>query len=196
MRERRNYLVLMGVIAAALVGVVLLVVPGSPIHKKPTLGLDLQGGLEVVLRATPTTKGQKIDQTQMQTAQQIMTQRVDKLGVTSPNVALQGGNEIVIQLAGVHDPAKAAKIVGTTGQLQMFDFESNLASPTVQGNQQAAPYPSLYKLLTAVKKEAAKGSPQFYYLFKTVEHKVTSKVNGKKVTKTRTYHIPIQGPEI
>jgi SecD/SecF fusion protein len=186
----------MGVIAAALVGVVLLIVPGSPIHKKPTLGLDLQGGLEVVLRATPTTQGQKIDQAQMQTAQQIMTQRVDKLGVTSPNVALQGGNEIVIQLAGVHDPAKAAKIVGTTGQLQMFDFESNLASPTVQGNQQPAPYPSLYKLLTAVKKDAAKGSPQFYYLFKTVEHKVTSKVNGKKVTKTRTFHTPVQGPEI
>jgi SecD/SecF fusion protein len=195
-RERRNYLVLMGVIAAALVGVVLLVIPSSPIHKKPTLGLDLQGGLEVVLRATPTTQGQKIDQTQMQTAQQIMTQRVDKLGVTSPNVALQGGNEIVIQLAGVHDPAKAAKIVGTTGQLQMFDFESNLAAPTVQGNQQPAPYPSLYKLLTNVRKDANKGAPQFYYLFKPVESKVTTKVNGKKVTKTKTFHQLVQGPEI
>jgi SecD/SecF fusion protein len=195
-RERRNYLVLMGVIGAALLGAILLAVPGSPIYQKPTLGLDLQGGLEVVLRATPTTQGQKVDQTQMQTAQQIMTQRVDKLGVTSPNVALQGGNEIVIQLAGVHDPAKAAKIVGTTGQLQMFDFESNLASPTVQGNQQPAPYPSLYKLLTAVKPQADKGSPQFYYLFKTVKHKVTSKVKGKKVTKEKTFHSIVQGPEI
>ena len=43
----------MGAIAAALVGAVLLAVPGSPAHKKPTLGLDLQGGIEVVLRAVP-----------------------------------------------------------------------------------------------------------------------------------------------
>jgi preprotein translocase subunit SecD len=48
-RERRNYLLLMGAIAVALVGAVLIAVPGSPGYKKPTLGLDLQGGLEVVL---------------------------------------------------------------------------------------------------------------------------------------------------
>ena len=55
MRERRNYLLIMGVIAALLVGAVLLAVPGSPVYKKPTLGLDLQGGLEVVLQAIPQT---------------------------------------------------------------------------------------------------------------------------------------------
>src|SRR5919206_5397945 len=59
-RERRNYLLVMGAIAALLVGAVLLAVPGSPAYKKPTLGLDLQGGLEVVLRAVPN-KGQKVD---------------------------------------------------------------------------------------------------------------------------------------
>src|SRR5690242_11832597 len=134
-RERRNYLLLMGAIGAAVVGALLLAIPASPAHKKPTLGLDLQGGLEVVLRAIPN-KGQQIDAAQMQTAQQIMTQRVNKLGLSSPNVAVQGGNEIVIQLAGVHDPEKAAKIIGTTGQLQMYDFEPNLVAPTVQGNQQ------------------------------------------------------------
>ena len=59
MAERRSHLILVGLILAALVGVALLVIPGSPGHKKPTLGLDLQGGLEVVLRAQPprgTTK--------------------------------------------------------------------------------------------------------------------------------------------
>ncbi len=192
MRERRNYLLLMGAIAAALVGAVLLAVPGSPGYKKPTLGLDLQGGLEVVLRATPE-KNQQLSTQGMQTAQQIMVKRVDKLGVTSPNVAVQGGNEIVIQLAGVHDPAKAARIIGTTGQLQMFDFEPNLEPPTVQGNQQPAPLPSLYALLTAVKKDANKGSPEGYFLFKTVTKKVATTVKGKKVTKTKTFHSLVQG---
>src|SRR5438552_8883268 len=165
----------MGAIMVALVGAALLAIPGSPAYTKPTLGLDLKGGLEVILRATPA-KGQQIDAAQMQVAQQVMTQRVNKLGLSSPNVAVQGGNEIVIQLAGVHDPAKAAKTIGSTGELEMFDFETSLVPPTVQGNQQPAPLPSLYGLLKAVQTEANKGSPQSYYLFKTVEKKVHTTV--------------------
>jgi SecD/SecF fusion protein len=185
----------MGAIGAALVGAVLLAVPGSPIYQKPTLGLDLQGGIEVVLRAIPH-QGQTINSTQMQTAQNIMESRVNKIGVTSPNVAIQGTNEIVIQLAGIKDPTKAAKIVGTTGELQMFDFEPSLAPPTVQGNQQPAPFGSLYKLLTNTElvKQASKGKPQYYYLAKAVKKPVTTKVKGKKVTKTQTFHEIVQGP--
>jgi preprotein translocase subunit SecD len=103
----------------------------------------------------------------MQTAQQIMMQRLNKIGVSSPNVVLRGKDEIVIQLAGVHHPPAVAQLVGTTGRLEMFDFEPSLARPTVQGNQQPAPEPSLYSVLAAVQKEASKGSPQAYYLFKT-----------------------------
>ena len=193
MRERRKYLVIMGVILALLVGATLLAVPGSPIYKKPTLGLDLQGGLEVILQATPETKAQPITPQGMQTAQRVMTNRVNKIGVSSPNVAVQGNDQIVIQLAGVHNPAEAAKKIGTTGELQMFDFEPNLEAPTVTGNQQAAPLPSLYGLLSAVKQEANKGTPQGYFLFKTVKKKVTQKVKGKQVTKTQTSHKLIQG---
>ena len=195
MRERRNYLLVLGAITALLVGAILLIVPASPIHKKATLGLDLQGGLEVVLRAVPASnsKADQITPAGMQTAQQIMNSRVNKIGVSSPNVAIQGGNEIVIQLAGVHDPAKAAKIIGTTGQLQMFDFETSLAPPTVQGNMQPAPVPTLYGMLKSVQTEAAKGTPQYYYLFKPVTKTVKVKVKGKTVTKTTTTQKVLQG---
>jgi SecD/SecF fusion protein len=194
-RERRNYLLLMGGIAVALVGALLLAIPGSPIYKKPVLGLDLQGGIEVVLRAIPH-HGQTINPTQMATAQSIMESRVNGVGVASPNIAIQGNNEIVMQLAGVHDPTKAAKVIGTTGALQIFDFEPSLAPPTVQGNMQPAPYGSLYKLLTnkSVVKQASKGRPEYYYLAKTIQVPVTKEVKGKKVTKTVTYHEIVQGP--
>src|SRR3954451_18980234 len=99
----------MGLILAAVVGAAFLAIPGSPSYKKPTLGLDLQGGLEIVLKAVPEP-GQTITAAQMQVAQQIMENRVNKIGVSSPNVALQAGGVIVIQLAGVHDLAQAAKI--------------------------------------------------------------------------------------
>jgi len=195
-RERRNYLILMGAIAAAVVGALLLAIPGSPVYKKPTKGLDLQGGIEVILRAVPD-KGQHLTQSGMQTAQQVINQRVNKLGLSSPNVALQGNNEIVVQLAGVHDPNKAAKIIGTTGKLYFFDFEKDLAAPTVSQGQ-PAPVSSLHGLLTAVKGQAKK-NPSAYYLFKEipVEKKVTKTVKGKKVTKTQktTKYKKLQGPD-
>jgi SecD/SecF fusion protein len=180
-------------IALALVGAVLLATPGSPAYKKPTLGLDLQGGLEVVLKAVPP-RGQKIDPTQMQTAQNIMVSRVDKLGVSSPNVAVQGGDEIVIQLAGIHDPAKAAAVVGSTGQLQFFDFEKDLAAPTVS-QYKPTPYPTLYSLLKQIQGQVKKaGPPSAYYLFgpKTVVTHTT--VDGKKkTTKTTVKHAVLAG---
>jgi len=193
-RERRNYLLLMGLIAAAAVGAALLAIPGSPIYRAPTLGLDLQGGLEVILKAVPNP-GQTINAAQMQTAQQIMVNRVDKLGVASPNVAIQGSDEIVIQLAGVHNPARAAAIVGSTGTLQFFDFEKDLAPPTVS-NGNPTPYPTLYSLLQQVKGDASKGTPEAYYLFGTKIHVTHPIVKGKKTTKkTPEKNALLAGPD-
>ena len=181
----------MSAIVAGLVGAVMLAIPGSPVYKKPTLGLDLQGGLEVILKAVPL-HGQQITPQQMQVAQQIMIKRVDSIGVASPNVALQGTDEIVIQLAGIHDPAKAAKIIGSTGQLQFFDFEKDLAAPTVsQGSP--TPYSSLYQLLTQIQGDVKKaGVPNAFYLFKKTT--VTTKAKGKKKPTTSTVHELVQGP--
>src|SRR5207244_9331912 len=110
----------MAVITLALAGVVALAVPGSPVHKKVTLGLDLQGGLEVVLKANPA-KGQKLDPAALDRSVSIMRQRVDKLGVSEPEIRKQGSNQIVIELAGVHDPALAPSIIARSAQLQPYD---------------------------------------------------------------------------
>ncbi len=209
MRERRNYLILMGFIVAAVIGAALLAAPGSPAYKKPTLGLDLQGGLEVILKAVPN-RGQTINAAQMQTAQNIIASRIDKLGVTSPNVARQGSDEIVIQLAGIHDPAKAAKIIGSTGGLQFYDFEEDLLQPTIDSSGNPTPYPTLYSLLTQpqVTALAKKGVPEAYYFYSpetktvpVVKHTKVKGKNGKTTTKTthttKTItlpHVQIAGP--
>ncbi|TMM34522.1 MAG: protein translocase subunit SecD [Actinobacteria bacterium] len=164
MTNRRSHLILVGLILAALAGVVALAVPGSPVHKKVTLGLDLQGGLEVVLEARPA-KGQKLDSAALDRSVSIMRQRVDKLGVSEPEIRKQGSNQIVIELAGVHDPAKAATIIGKTAQLELYDLETSLTGPSITASGNPQPSPSLDKLLSAVQSQAKKGEPEGYYAF-------------------------------
>jgi SecD/SecF fusion protein len=196
----------MGAIVIALIGAILLAVPGSPIHKKPTLGLDLQGGLEVVLRAVPP-KGHTITPDDMNRSISIMQNRINKLGVSEPEIRKQGTDQIVIQIAGIHDPAAAAKVIGKTAQLMLFDFENDLTGPSKDLNGNPVATPGLYELLTQVQTQAKKGSPESYYLFRTksVKAKSTKKVtvkgkNGKKttvtkpVTKTVVKHSLIDGP--
>ena len=164
MSNRRSHLILVGLIALALAGVVALGVPGSPVHKKVTLGLDLQGGLEVVLKAVPP-KHKTCDASCMERSISIMRSRIDKLGVAEPEIRKQGKNQIVIQLAGVHDAGKAAQIIGKTAQLQFFDLEADVTGPSSDGSGHVVATDSLYTLLNDVKLDAKKGSPTAFYLF-------------------------------
>ena len=174
MTDRRRHLILLGFILAALAGVALLAVPGSPAHRKTTLGLDLQGGLEVVLKAVPP-KGHKLTSEDIDRSITIMRNRIDKLGVSEPEIRKQGSDQIVIELAGVKDPAVAAKLIGKTAVLEFYDFESDLTGPSINRLQnQPSPSPTLYALLSdpATTALAKKGPPSQWYLF-----------NNKKVVK-------------
>src|SRR6478672_834309 len=162
MTNRRSHLILVGLILAALAGVAALAIPGSPVHKKMTLGLDLQGGLEVVLKAKPT-KGQTLDSSALDRSVSIMRQRVDKLGVAEPEIRKQGKDQIVIELAGVHDPAKAASIIGKTAQLELYDLETSLTGPSISLSGVPQQTTSLYQLLKAAPKGS--GKPEGYYAF-------------------------------
>ncbi len=196
MSDRRKYLLLVGAIAAALVGALLIALPSSPVQKKPTLGLDLRGGLEVVLKAVPP-KGHTLTPDDMSRSISIMQNRINKLGVSEPEIRKQGNNQIVIQLAGVHDPAAAAALIGKTAQLMLFDFENDLTGPSLDVNGNPIATPTLYSLLTSVKKQAAKGTPNEYYLFKTTTITKPAKTkNGKPIGKPThtTKHSLVAGP--
>jgi preprotein translocase subunit SecD len=124
----------------------------------------------VVFRAVPTN-GRPVTAAGMQIAQQIVENRVNKLGVSSPSVAVHG-DELVIQFGGTQAPANVAKTIAIAGRLEMFDFEPSLEMPSVSANEQPTPLPSLYRLLEPVQSRADKGSPQAYYLFATPSHSV------------------------
>ncbi|TMK75429.1 MAG: protein translocase subunit SecD, partial [Actinobacteria bacterium] len=168
MAERRSHLTLIGFIVAALLGVALLAVPGSPMHKKPTLGLDLQGGLEVVLKAQPD-KGQTFTSSDLKRSVEIMRSRVDKIGVSEPEIRTQGSDQIVIELPGVHDQARAAALIGKTAKLELYDLQGDLTGPSRDAQGFPVAQTSIFGLLSSQQAEAKKGSPTEFYLVKVIK---------------------------
>ncbi len=164
MQNRRNHFILVLLILAALAGVAAIGVPGSPVQKKLTKGLDLQGGLEVVLKAVPP-KGHKLTGEELNRSVSIIRNRIDKLGVSEPIVTKQGSNQISIQLAGIHDPNRAVQIIGKTAQLQLFDLEADLTGPSIDAQGTPVASSRLYDLLSGLGKQARKGNPTAFYLF-------------------------------
>ena len=177
---RRAAIFVVGLVAATLVGVALLAIPGSPLEQRPTLGLDLQGGLEVTLQAVPP-KDRKLTKEDLDRSVSIMRSRVDKLGVAEPEIRTQGSDQISIQLPGVKDPAAAAGIIGKTAQLELFDLERDLVSPSIDARtRQPIATPKLYDLLAGQQALAGKGTPDTYYVFETKGKKL---VRGPVQTK-------------
>jgi len=85
--------------------------------KPPGLGLDLKGGLNVVLTAEGN-KESPITQKGMDQAIFIIRERVDRLGVAEPSIEQQGPKNIIIQLPGIKNPEQAIKVIGQTALLE------------------------------------------------------------------------------
>ena len=164
MSNRRTQLFLVFATLVALSGVALLAIPGSPIHKSPTLGLDLQGGIEVVLLALPPP-GHTLTSADLDRSETIIRNRIDKLGVSEPEVRKQGNNQIAVQLAGVFNQQRAVGFIGSTAALELYKLEDDLVNPSVNPlSRQPIAHTNLYDLLAPVTSQAgSKGSA--YYLF-------------------------------
>ncbi len=100
-------------------------------------GLDIQGGMQVVLRADMKNIQPADRTTALNSAKEVIQNRVDLYGVSEPVVQTsQVGDDyrIIVELAGVKDPNQALQLIGTTAQL---DFRLQLASPSAQASQSA-----------------------------------------------------------
>jgi SecD/SecF fusion protein len=119
-RRRRHLFVLLFVLG-------LVILSGIVIASKPTkLGLDLKGGLELVYQGTPTGQVKEVSGTDIERAIEIIRQRIDQLGVSEPEVARLGNDEITVSLPDITDPNRAREQVGTTAQLYFYDWEPSL----------------------------------------------------------------------
>ncbi len=162
--NRRPHLILVALIVAGLIGVGLLVVPGSPLEKEATLGLDLQGGLEVTLQAVPP-KNRPLQKSDLDRSLEILRDRIDKLGVAEPDIRKQGDDQIVVALPGVDDPDRVLRIIGQTAQLELYDLEGNLVRPSIDAQQFPVATESVYDLLSGQQALVKEGATDTWYLF-------------------------------
>lgn len=105
-RKKLTPLVFIVLTAALSLGAVLVT------DTSPQLGLDLQGGVSVVLQPTKESSDEALSQTI-----EIIRSRVDALGVAEPEIARQG-NSVVVQLPGVKNQQRALELVGATAELR------------------------------------------------------------------------------
>lgn len=85
------------------------------------LGLDLQGGFEVLYEVHPAKKGQKINKEVLASTAEALDKRINVLGVSEPTIQIEGTNRIRVQLAGVTNQNEARDILSTQANLTFRD---------------------------------------------------------------------------
>ena len=107
----------------------------SPLNfadKKLNLGLDLAGGSYFVLEVdTSELTGTSEIEKALDSNIEVIRNRVDKFGLTEPVIQKKGTKQIIVQLPGIKDPARAKKLLGQTALLEFKlvanDFRSRRA---------------------------------------------------------------------
>ncbi len=141
----RRFIIIAAVIAGCIVSLV-------PINKRINLGLDLRGGMHLVLRVQNenlSTAAAKEDA--VLKSMEVLRNRIDGLGVGETMIQRQGDNQILLQLPGVTDRDKAMAMIGRVARL-----EFHLVDPDESHLKQAlAGHVPSTDVLTSVKKEGS-----------------------------------------
>jgi SecD/SecF fusion protein len=119
-KRRRNVFVLLFVLG-------LIAISAIVIAKKETkLGLDLKGGVQLVLQGRPTPQQPTVDSGSMNRAVDIIRSGCDQLGVSEIEVARVGSDQIQVGIPGATSVGKATECATKPARLFFFDWEPNL----------------------------------------------------------------------
>jgi SecD/SecF fusion protein len=192
--EKRRNLGIMAVVIA------LMVAAGTTVVVRGfTLGLDLRGGLEVVLKARPI-HGNSISAQTLSNAADVRGRRIDPRGILQPEIRTStADNTIDISIPGVKNPNAVANLL-VAGQLSSFDFYDALTPVSRISATQARPQP-LFDMLTAAKAQIhSKGPPAGWALFNKKTHNlvsrggITSRIEPQKKQVLNDIHLTAQPP--
>ncbi len=115
-----------------------------PLQEKIQLGLDLQGGMHLVLRVDTTNLPEKARADAAERALEVVRNRIDEFGVKEPSIQQQGEDRILIQLPGITDRERALTLIGQTAHLE-FKLVSD--DPSLIQQALTGTVPDEYELL-------------------------------------------------
>ncbi len=145
----------------SIIAAMLLLLAGAAVliaTKKTVLGLDLRGGVELVYEGRQATpQSPPVTPENIDDAIETIRKRTDALGVSEPEIQRAGANQISIGLPNVQNTDRAQEQVGTTAQLQFYDFEPNVLGERGP-NDPFRGSKALYEAVQAASK--AKGKPE------------------------------------
>jgi SecD/SecF fusion protein len=124
MGTRRRYLFVLLFVLGLVIASALVIANTST-----KLGLDLKGGVELVYQGQPTGQVKEVTGEDIERAIEIIRERIDQFGVSEPEVARLGSDQITVSLPDVDNAQRAIDQVGTTAQLFFYDWEPNLIGP-------------------------------------------------------------------
>lgn len=104
------------VIILAIIGI--CVYFAFPLHKRINLGLDLKGGMHLLLKVDTKGLSEEAKKDAADRALEVIRNRIDAFGVREPSIQKQGEDEIVVQLPGVTDRDRAIDLIGKTALLE------------------------------------------------------------------------------
>lgn len=96
-----------------------------PLFKNLKFGLDLQGGFEILYKVE-SIDGSKMNHDKIMATYKTLTKRIDSLGVTEPEITIEGNDKIRVKLAGVTNPEEARQQLSTVATLSFRDADDNL----------------------------------------------------------------------
>jgi preprotein translocase subunit SecD/SecD/SecF fusion protein len=101
-----------------------------PLGEKITQGLDIKGGLSVILTAEPLGTAPLTEEA-IDRVETILVERVNGFGVSEATVQRQGAHAFLVQLPGVSDAREALELLGEPGKLEFVDLASITDTATI-----------------------------------------------------------------
>ncbi len=154
MSIRRRSILFLAVIIGLICGSI-VVVTVNPVM----LGLDLQGGVEVVLQGKPT-RDSDVTKEAIERSVEVIRNRVDAFGVSEPEIQTQGDDQIVVSLPGATNPDRVVEDLIKPAQLVFTDYQANFVA------QDASVWKMTDRAHRTTPRPPVEGQPT-YYLFRT-----------------------------
>uniref|UniRef100_UPI00301A880F protein translocase subunit SecDF n=1 Tax=Oceanobacillus massiliensis TaxID=1465765 RepID=UPI00301A880F len=117
--NKRGRIVAFFLVVLVLAGTIGTTVTG--ITKDINLGLDLQGGFEVLYEVEPVDETQQVTRDLMEGTVETLNDRVNRLGISEAVINIEGEDRIRVQLAGIEDQSAARELLSTSAQLSFRD---------------------------------------------------------------------------